>query len=240
MSTLCHQDLAWALRTCPKAVLAELRSRPSQLFLAGGYIRDSITREKPHDLDLFAPSAELAEAAARSIAAYDDRHLPLIRTDNAWTICHPSLHIQVIHRWTFDTPVACIASFDFTIACAAIYYGRVPADDGAPEGLDWISVCDPSFYSDLAGRRLVYRNPLRNEDAGGSILRVLKFYQRGYRIPLQSLADVVVRLLSGVHSLPHLASQPAELSKVIHGLLREVYPNTNPDHLGHIPDALLP
>ena len=50
-------------------------------------------------------------------------------------------------------------------------------------GGEYVGLCNIRFYPDLAARRLVYTSPLRNEDAGGSILRVLKFYQRGYRIP---------------------------------------------------------
>src|SRR5208283_3039247 len=62
----------------------------------------------------------------------------------------------------------------------------------------WTSLIDDEFYSDLAAKRLVYRSPVRNEDAGGSVLRLLKFYSRGFRIPLDSLGAVLARLVDGV------------------------------------------
>ena len=84
----------------------------------------------------------------------------------------------------------------------------------------------------MAAKRLVYLSPVRSEDAGGSILRVLKFYKRGYNIPLDSLAAVIGRLNSGVdHRATH--GDPAQYEKVILGLLREVDPNTPMEGFPH-------
>ena len=97
----------------------------------------------------------------------------------------------------------------------------------------WCSACDPRFYADLAAKRLVYRSPERNEDAGGSMLRVLKFYQRGYRIPLDSLGAVIARLIQGVKD-PILLNEP-KLARTLSGLLREVDPDIDPNHIAHLP-----
>ena len=98
---------------------------------------------------------------------------------------------------------------------------------------------DPRFYEDLAAKRLRYTSPQRNEDAGGSMLRVLKFYQRGYRIPLNCLGAVVSRLVKGIDfdavSGGTEATREKQIAKVISGLLREVDPNVDPEHIAHLP-----
>ena len=100
-------------------------------------------------------------------------------------------------------------------------------------GKEWESLIDDRFYSDLAGKRLVYCSPKRNEDAGGSFLRVLKFYQRGYRIPLDSMGAVIARLVGGVRM--DQVNGEEQLAKVLTGLLREVDPNVDPTHEAHLP-----
>jgi len=129
-----------------------------------------------------------------------------------------SIPIQFIHRWTFDAPEKVIASFDFTIASAALWYEKRITDKGR-----WVSLCDDSFYADLAAKRLIYRSPVRVEDAGGSMLRVLKFYQRGYRMPLDSLGAVMGADVQGAfdHTKSDLSDE-GQVAKVLTGLLREV------------------
>lgn len=146
---------------------------------------------------------------------------------NAFTVKGLGLPVQIIHRWTFQTPVDAIDSFDFTIAQAAIW------NDGSKElGKGWRSVCHPRFYQDVAGKRLVYCHPVRIEEAGGSTLRVLKFYQRGYRIPLRSFAGVIARLTMAVKNMDGMDENGR--TKVLAGLLREVDPNTPETHAAYI------
>ena len=134
--------------------------------------------------------------------------------------------VQFIHRWTYETPADLLPSFDFTVARAAIWY----------EEKGWATLCDDRFYPDLAGKRLVYCSPARNEDAGGSILRVLKFYQKGYRIPLDSLAAVVTRLIGGVRDIGAVFERgEAEVARILTGLLHEVDPDIDPTHVAHLP-----
>jgi hypothetical protein len=82
---------------------------------------------------------------------------------------------------------------------------------------------------------------VRIEEAGGSCLRVLKFYQKGYRIPLNSMGAVIARLMSAVR-IEDVRSfndknawDEEKLAKVITGLLREVDPNIDPSHIAHLP-----
>jgi hypothetical protein len=90
------------------------------------------------------------------------------------------------------------------------------------------------FYRDLAARRLRYTQPNRIEESGGSALRVLKYYTKGYRITLNSYAKVIARLVSGVEFGEELQSAIVAngtvdedyLAKILLGLLKEVDPNS--------------
>jgi hypothetical protein len=245
-----HHDISMCLRRAPRAVLRLLKAYPRKSCIAGGYIRAVIAGEKVNDIDLFASNVDQANdmadflsfgvkdlselAAARVLGTQDVRRV--IRTDNALTVRGFPIDPQIVHRWTFEDIEDVIPSFDFTIACAAIFW--------CDRTNRWVGYCDPRFYEDLAAKRLVYRAPIRNEDAGGSMLRVLKFYQRGYRIPLDSLGAVMARMLTGVELDSVKATKKfgepervdeMQLAKVLTGLLREVDPNVDPTHEAHMP-----
>jgi hypothetical protein len=234
MESLHQQDLFWCVKRLPKKLYDALKKRGNKVVVAGGYIRSCISNERINDIDLFCPNVHEAEMMALSLTGTG---IKLIKTDNAYTIIGLRDIIQIIHRWTFEKPEDIIPSFDFTVASSAFYWDI--------EKEEWKSVCDPSFYPDLAAKRLVYRAPIRNEDAGGSMLRVLKFYQRGYRIPLDSLGRVMGRMLAGVPVVnfeKRAAFQDApegweaQMSHVLTGLLHEVDPQIDPDHISHLPD----
>src|SRR3546814_3611509 len=95
-----------------------------------------------------------------------------------------------ISDWSSD-----VCSSDlFTVCQAAVW--RTP--DG-----HWCSTCSDRFYVDLAARRLVYTSPVRDEEAGGSMLRVIKYVKRGYSIQVDSLGRVIDRIVSAVRSEEH-------------------------------------
>lgn len=222
-STLTTRDLHWIVTTLPRAVQNVLRALPAQVFLAGGYIRSRVSNTPVNDVDLIVGSKDAAKFVTDTLADGNK----IWSTENAYTILGRKPTVQVVHRWTFDTPEQAIESFDFTIACAAVWY----------DGEAWRSVCHPDYYADLAAQRLVYLSPVREEEPGGSLLRVLKFYQRGFRIPLDSLAAVIVRLLRGVDdkTYPGIWHEEKRLSTILSGLLREVDPMIDPDHIFHLP-----
>lgn len=254
LTQLSPHDLQWALKLLPKEVLEVLQLFPGHVFVAGGFIRASISNEKINDIDIFVDSKETAENVAnffmsRRFGYRSPQDFRRIDTDNAFTILGVTkIPLQVIHRWTFTTPAECIASFDFTVAASAIYWvpDLTKADELAtkPAG-KWTSLTDPNFYADLAAKRLVYRAPDREEEPGGSMLRVLKFYQKGYRIPLTSLALIMARCVAGVDidklesSLRLGTGQTWQnlISQDIAGLLREVDPALDPKHIAHLPDV---
>ena len=215
-----------------------MQKHGAKVMVAGGFIRSCITNEHINDIDLFVPSKDFGLELAKELAEGDEKRIH--ETDNAYTIKGYRIPVQIIHRWTFDDPGVCIQSFDFTIARAAFWCGALETEkvgeDGKPVIVNsWLSLCDPRFYPDLAGKRLIYCSPVRIEEVGGSMLRVLKFYQRGYRIPLDSLGKVIARLVGGVSEESYATRDEDQMAKVLSGLLREVDPNIDPKHIAHLP-----
>ena len=240
MRELNPHDLLWAVRLLPKQVRNQMIIYGPRLVLGGGFVRSTVSGEKPNDIDLFTQTSEDAKLFSDEIAKGSKRKP--YETGNAISVKLSQRHfVQYIHRWTYPTPADLIESFDFTIACSALWF----------ESGKWTSLIDDEFYADLAAKRLVYRSPLRNEDAGGSMLRVLKFYQRGFRIPLDSLGAVLARLVNGVDLKSVEVLEGRDFSgcssigktteqrwaKIITGLLREVDPQIDPDHLSHLPSS---
>lgn len=214
---LFREDLHRVLARTPRAVRNLLREHPEKLLLAGGYIRAVIGNERPNDIDIFCSSKELALQAAQGLAlAYKGR---LHSTDNAHTVLASGrVPVQFIHRWTYATPAELLEDFDFTIAQAVIY---ATPDENT---LEWQSQVAFSFYADLAAKRLVYTAPVRDEEPGGSLMRVRKFLARGYHIDATNLGLVITRLVLGVDQIRDLGIGQAHLARVITGLLREVDP----------------
>lgn len=222
MTQLHYHDILWLLQRAPKNLLLELRQETCKSFIAGGFIRSCIAKEPISDIDIFSPDKDSAMKLCNALKS-KKRDSHYIETENAITLLGYNYPIQFIHKWTFESPEECCKSFDFTIACAALFFNK--------KTKKWDSFCDENFYPDLAAKRLTYRSPIRNEEAGGSLLRVLKFYQKGYRIPLDSLGRVIARLVSKIedHELYKKGTPDYEawIGKVATGLLREVDPNTN-------------
>lgn len=230
MNQLIPDDLIYAVNMLPSPLRQLMKQNPNRMIVAGGYVRDRILGEKPSDIDVFAPDRETAERWGDHLVAVLVAG-DLICTRNAYTI-KTKLPIQIIHRWTYNVPRQVVGSFDFTIAKGAIWYDQALADATGVESDGWTSMIDPLFYPDLAARRLRYSHPDRNEDAGGSLLRVLKFYQRGYRIPLDSLGGTIARLLKGTN-LDGERDSEEHATKIFTGLLREVDPNIDPEKFAY-------
>jgi len=213
-------DLKFSVVRLPKNLIKIMKEKDWQnnIFVGGGYLRSIVSGDKVNDVDIFVKSKKDAELLAYKLC--QDKK-DVYQTDNAYTI-KGILPLQIIHRWCFEKPEDVSASFDFTVCCAVIYYNGETFD----------SFCDDRFYIDLASKRLVYRCPVRNEDAGGSLLRVLKYYQKGYRILLDSMGTVIARLMQGVN-IDDIKNESA-VAKIVTGLLREVDPDIDPTHAAHI------
>ncbi len=228
MIQLTRYDLNQCVRRLPLPVFQLLKRRPD-LAVAGGFIRAVVAGEKVSDVDIMCPTPDAAAACAWELSKACG-NAKVHETDNALTVKIGRVPAQFIRRWTFSSMEDAVSSFDFTIARAAFWC----AEDGT-----WRSTADPHFYEDLAAKRLVYCSPVRIEEAGGSMLRVLKFYQRGYRIPLDSLGAVIARL-SAALDLKKLGGDlkdERQVARVVTGLLREVDPSIDPEHEAHLSPA---
>lgn len=237
MEELDKQDLSFAIIRLPKS-LRKIMEDPAwsdRVFIGGGYLRSLIAGEKINDIDVFVKSKTDAELLSLKLSENKNK---IYKTDNAFTITDLKPVVQIVFRWVFDKPEDVINSFDFTIACAVFFY----------RDKKWLGLVDNRFYRDLAAKRLVYRSPKRNEDAGGSALRVLKYYQKGYRIPIDSFGAVLARLLKDidVNVIPEdlregkedywlSLSYEEKLAWILTGLLKVVDPQIDPFHEAHLP-----
>jgi hypothetical protein len=234
-----YNDLRFAIIRLPINLkkIMEDKDWYNRIFVGGGYLRSIVSGESINDVDVFVNSKTNAELLAYKLC---HEKKDVYETDNAYTI-KGKITIQIIHRWVFERAEDISNSFDFTICCAVIYIKSfLPAkmnsnSDEPKQIVKWSSFCDDRFYIDLASKRLVYCNPKRNEDAGGSMLRVLKYYQKGYRIPLDSLGGVIARLIHNIDTDRQPLSDEAGVASIITGLLREVDPTIDPFHLSHLP-----
>lgn len=216
-SQLSPAHLRYVVQRVPKDVRELLTARYGRLYLGGGFIRETVAGNVPVDIDMFAESDALAELAAEILKDGRGEGTRLHKTKNAITVLTPNrLPVQIIKRWTFDNAYDLVRSFDFTVCQAAIWRA------GNRSNSAWQSATSDRFYPDLASRSLVYTSPVREEEAGGSLLRVLKFLKRGYNIQVTSLGDVLGRLYESVDAEKLRDGLPA--AAVLDGLLREVDP----------------
>lgn len=215
ITQLTLEDLRLVVSRLPSDVVAEIKAKG--LILGGGFIRETIAGNAPKDIDLFSRTVEIAQDSARHIThtRLDHCDCRIHTTDNAITVVtHGRMPIQYITKWLYTNPEDVLGSFDFTVCMAVIWFSQ--SDN------TWKSSCHSNFYSDLAARRLVYTYPVREEAAGGSMMRVRKFLSRGYSIQAPSLAGVIARVCGAIRDFDEKSEQ--DRAFVIKGLLCEVDP----------------
>ena len=211
MRTLTNTDLNFVVRNIPSDLRKLMRHRP--LFVAGGFIRETIAGAPVHDIDVFGPTATMLEVQAQALAAGRDNSR-VHTTQYAHTVlAAPRMPVQFISRWLYSDAEQLLQELDFTVCQAAVWF----------DGTTWCSMCSEAFYPDLAARRLVYTFPQRDEEAGGSMMRVRKFLARGYNIQAESLAGVMSRVFMKVRR-NCMTEDEEGTAKVVAGILREVDP----------------
>ena len=135
------------------------KDAPAKAIMAGGAFSSSLVGRKVKDIDIFTdnPAALIEHLKANS----EIKH----QFENDW-VCnfgYKKYIVQVIKKYTYQTPEAVIADFDFTIVCCAY----------AGEKL----VYHERFFADNAQMRCVVNNlskPL------SSLQRLTKYCSRGY------------------------------------------------------------
>ncbi len=210
---LLREDLHRVVSHLPSDLIEQIKLAPS-VVVAGGFIRDLIAGGRIRDIDVFGVTKETLSMVAMNLKA--GRNGRLHYTDNAITLLSPPrMPIQFITRWLFMSSAEVLASFDFTVCQVLVRWDNLNSK--------WIGECGSMFYHDLASKRLRYTNPVREEEVGGSMLRVIKFIEKGYHISPESLGRVIARLMGKV-DLERLENGRTDIGSVITGLLREVDP----------------
>lgn len=219
LTSLTDNDLRYVVTRLPRDIRDLLTEHSNKLFLGGGFIRATIAGETPSDIDLFGSDKDFLNSVATILQGRREGS-KVHKSKNAITLLtHDRLPVQFITRWTFAHAYALIESFDFTVCQAAIWRS------GNQSNSQWCSSIGENFYVDLAGRRLVYTSPVREEEAGGSLMRVIKYTKRGYSIQVSSLGAVLARMAFKIRD-SSLATSEAGTAQILTGMLREVDPLT--------------
>ncbi len=188
-------------------------------YLAGGFIRSMVVGEEANDIDLFCSNLNDERRVFDQLEKIKEHSC---KTQFAITYNHFSPAVQLITKWHYETVKECLGAFDFTIAKAIIWN----------DGEEWQSECHKDYYADLAARRLVYEAPLSADTAGGSVLRMLKFYRRGFHAPLKTIAEVLAHADRGIvrgFSAIELGATKS-LEEQYYNILKEVDPNAQSLH----------
>ena len=138
----------------------ENAAKPIVYWIAGGAITSAITGEKINDYDIFSPTPELLRDKLKEAIGYASYEHEFFT--NFWI---NNRKIQVITRYSPESPQAIFNTFDFTIVC------------GAYNGKEFY--CHDRFWQDIGTRRLVVNDlffPLKTME------RVAKYSRRGYTV----------------------------------------------------------
>lgn len=212
LTALRREDVRNVVAKIPESVARLLMTEGDRLRIAGGWVRAIIAREPPHDIDLFASSAEVADRAVKALAP---EGVKVMVTQFARSFICDRRIVQVID-WAYSPSAGdTILAFDFTIAAAAVWY--------TPGRSEWTGLCARTYYEDLAAKRLRLQldRGLRTEvEEGGTLLRMLKYGLRGYAADTATIARVAWRTCVR-------AEDAAEVERV----LREIDPEYEPDWL---------
>jgi hypothetical protein len=180
---MCDADVKMVLRALPGQVLEFLQVN-ADYCVAGGFVRDILSGQKPQDIDLFRLNDGTfgcsmdgdVEALSKKMGYLAKECESSWELGPQWGLVGP--RVQFIHRFTYPNYMALLDSFDFTIVQACIF--------GSETGYHM-----PRFYQDLAARRLRFTNPPDAASMGGSLVRACNFIGRGYTMSRESLAEIV-------------------------------------------------
>lgn len=210
------------IQALPSVVRDAFEHSDLRFYLGGGFIRAIVADEKPSDIDLFVPDQGTANALATFIAECSIE-ASIHRSANAITIRGLGRPIQIITRWTYTSASAIIDSFDYTLAQAVLW----------KEGGEWLTLVSAAFEEDVINRRLVYTRPIRDEEKAGSLVRLFKFYKRGYTPTLNTVADVCARAFAD-------DSVSVAFSEVLHKAARKMPKAPCPGDTSDEPEELTP
>lgn len=202
-----HNDFTRLIvNALPEEVRNLCTSFGDELLIAGGFCRDTLTNERPKDIDFFARSSQGMKDA---IFHFDWTHkYTMTHTLNAETFKpHPGFDIpvQFITRVYYDNHEETIKSFDFSVCQVGVYYDKLAGE--------WVGICTQEFLEDLPQFRARYTAPTRDEDPGASVLRMMRLTARGFHFSDGEVAKVVGRFVAAVS--PELPAFPNHTSEKV-------------------------
>ena len=147
---------------------------PKGAFIAGGALTSAFTGLGINDVDIYFKNKEAFIEAIQQ--AYDESLWCVSATDRAVTFVRDNSVIQLMHFDFFETAEAIFDAFDYTV-CMAAY--DIDKED---------FVFHEDFMKHAAQRFLRFHSGTRYPY--GSLMRVLKYQQRGYTIGKSDLLRI--------------------------------------------------
>lgn len=139
---------------------------PKGAMIAGGALTSAFTGQPINDVDIYFKSKEdFINAVAN---AYDNSMWCVAATDRAITFVQRDKVVQLMHFDFFETAEAVFDAFDYTIVMAAYDIDKKEF------------VFHEDFFKHAAQRFLRFHSGTRYPY--GSLMRVLKYQDRGYKI----------------------------------------------------------
>lgn len=139
---------------------------PKGAFIAGGALTSVFTGQLINDVDMYFKTKEdFLQAVCQ---AYDERMWAVAATDRAVTFVYQDKIVQLMHFDFFDTAEAIFDAFDYTVCMAAYDLDKQEF------------VFHEDFMKHSAQRFLRFHSGTRYPY--GSLMRVLKYQQRGFTI----------------------------------------------------------
>jgi len=158
------------------------------LCVAGGFCRDVLTGAEPKDIDIFSKTPQDMKLA---IADFDwTEDYTAKRTANSESFVRDNGEgpdVQFITRVYLRDHYNALLTFDFSICQVGVWFDQ---ENG------WIGQASEAFLEDLPQFRMRYTAPERDEDPGASLLRMVKFVARGWKISEADIAAVVGRFVA--------------------------------------------
>jgi hypothetical protein len=147
---------------------------PKGAFIAGGALTSAFTSAPINDVDFYFKSEQaFIEAVAD---AYDSNLWCLAATDRAITFADRDKVIQLMHFDFFESAEAVFDAFDYTVVMAAY---DIDKED---------FVFHEDFFKHAAQRFLRFHSGTRYPY--GSLMRLLKYQDRGYKIGKSDLLRI--------------------------------------------------
>jgi hypothetical protein len=193
-----HQDLtANIVKALPHDVKEMMKEIGPGICVAGGFCRDAFLGTVPKDIDVFAIDKETMFNAIDWFEWNAKEYDPYLKQTVNSVSCVPDYDhdvppIQFVTRVYYRYHVDLIESFDWSICQIALYYLS------GSDRFECISTDE--FARDIQQGTLHYTAPIRDEDPGASVIRMLKLTQRGWKPTEESIARCLARFCAHLNN----------------------------------------